>query len=138
MTEELKAKATHRPILCLDFDGVINSYLSGWKGVEDIPDSPVEGALYFIVDSMKFFEVHIFSSRSNMRGGIVAMKGWLKSHWLETDLQEELLDEIRWPVTKPPAHIFLDDRAIQFKGTFPDPRNLLGFRPWNRSESGVL
>lgn len=29
-----------KPILCLDFDGVIHSYASGWKGADVIPDPP--------------------------------------------------------------------------------------------------
>ena len=29
-----------KPILCLDFDGVVHSYTSGWKGADVIPDPP--------------------------------------------------------------------------------------------------
>jgi hypothetical protein len=32
-----------KPILCLDFDGVLHSYTSGWKGAAVIPDPPVPG-----------------------------------------------------------------------------------------------
>ena len=71
-----------KPILCLDFDGVIHSYSSGWKGARNIPDSPVPGALQFIVEALEQFEVHIFSSRSNYIFGRAAMKRWLRHHLL--------------------------------------------------------
>lgn len=67
-----------KPIICLDFDGVIHSYSSGWKGARIIPDPPVEGALKFIVQALEEFEVHIFSSRSRYLFGRRAMKSWLK------------------------------------------------------------
>ena len=38
-------------ILCLDFDGVIHSFTSGWRGAGIIPDPPVPGALDFIKDA---------------------------------------------------------------------------------------
>ena len=41
-----------KPILCLDFDGVVHSYLSGWKGPWSIPDPPMPGILDFITDAM--------------------------------------------------------------------------------------
>jgi hypothetical protein len=56
-----------KPILCLDFDGVIHSYSSGWKGAAVIPDPPVPGALPFIVAAMEKFTVAIHSSRASWR-----------------------------------------------------------------------
>lgn len=66
-----------KPILCLDFDGVIHSYTSGWKGADVIPDAPVADAMRFIWDATDHFRVAIYSSRSGQRGGIRAMRSWL-------------------------------------------------------------
>ena len=72
-----------KPILCLDFDGVIHSYESGWQGPRNITDLPVPGALEFIVSAIEHFQIHIFSSRSRYFGGRWAMKRWLKSQYVE-------------------------------------------------------
>lgn len=72
-----------KPILSLDFDGVIHSYTSGWKGPRAIPDPPVDGALEFIVRAIECFDVQIYSSRSRYFGGISAMRGWLRYHYCE-------------------------------------------------------
>lgn len=68
-----------KPILCLDFDGVIHSYKSGWKGARNISDPPVPDALKFITNIIRddIFELHIYSARSNQWGGRRAMKQWL-------------------------------------------------------------
>lgn len=90
-----------KPILCLDFDGVIHSYTSGWKGARNIPDAPVPGALQFIVEALDHFEVHIFSSRSNYIFGRAAMKAWLRKHLIalseedDSNLPDWWLDVIR-------------------------------------------
>ena len=72
-----------KPTLCLDFDGVIHSYTSGWKGAKKIPDSIVSGALDFITKAMQEFTVAIYSSRSGQYGGIRAMKTWLRKRMKE-------------------------------------------------------
>lgn len=73
-----------KPILCLDFDGVIHSYTSGWKGPRNIPDPPVPGALEFIVELMtqEHFQLMIYSSRSRYFGARRAMKKWLRKQYL--------------------------------------------------------
>lgn len=153
---------SNKPILCLDFDGVIHSYTSGWKGARVIPDSPVEGALEFIIEATKSFEVHIFSSRSNYWRGRSAMQKWLRKHlkalayeqeqsaWLDeiwgrgensyepfcTLLREEidsLITCIKWPTHKPPALVTIDDRAITFTGKWPALSDIKSFKPWNKS-----
>lgn len=67
----------YKPILCLDFDGVLHSYTTKWVNARTIPDPPVEGAMQTLLRYMEHFEVHILSSRSHQWGGRRAMKRWL-------------------------------------------------------------
>ena len=76
---------------------------------------------------MEYFSVHIFSSRSHQPGGREAMKNYLLKY-----LDASIVDKIQFPTEKPPAHLAIDDRAMMFEGTFPDPESLLSFKPWNR------
>jgi phosphoglycolate phosphatase-like HAD superfamily hydrolase len=65
--------------VCIDFDGVIHSYTSGWQGIAKIPDPPVSGAidaLFRLLDAG--FEVAIYSSRSSSFRGRWAMKRWME------------------------------------------------------------
>ena len=129
-----------KPILCLDFDGVIHSYTSGWKGADVIPDPPVPGALQFIVAAMEHFRVAIFSSRSNQSGGLTAMLEWLgywsvdPVHGMADGFDHAAWSAIEWPTEKPPAFLTIDDRAMEFNGdwTSYDPKHLLTFKPWNK------
>lgn len=132
-----------KPILCLDWDGVIHSYTSGWLGATVIPDPLVDGAIEFLQRAVAVFEVHIHSSRSAEPGGIEAMQDKLRKHVVEhynltfagspggRALAEDLLEAIKWPTTKPPAFVTLDDRAVTFTGTWPDVAALRTFKPWN-------
>lgn len=122
------------PILCLDFDGVIHSYTSGWHGADVIPDPPVDGALAFLTASVSRFNVAIYSSRSHQPGGIDAMKAWLRHHLniaYEAD-GDAVFHHIDWPTHKPAAFLSIDDRALTFDGTWPSLDNLMEFRPWNK------
>lgn len=128
---------TNKPTLCLDFDGVIHSYTSGWKGAENIMDPPTPGAMEFIWNAQRYFTVVIYSSRSISSDGLWAMKKWLAEHmrdWaavvgLDAD---SILSEIEWANKKPAAFLTIDDRAMLFTGTWPDPQELLKFKPWNK------
>lgn len=128
---------TDKPILCLDFDGVIHSYSSGWKGADVIPDPPVPGALAFLREAVKHFRVAIFSSRSGLPGGGPAMRTWLGHHILKEEAITDLGDPpwfaaIEWPTQKPPAFVTIDDRAITFTGKWPSMEELKAFKPWNK------
>ena len=138
-----------KPILCLDFDGVIHSYTSGWKGADVISDAPVPGALDFIIAALPDFEVHIFSSRSHQPGGRAAMQEWLRKHMVEAlstfmspnlaaaRADVKVLQKIQWPIEKPSAMVTLDDRALTFTGEWPSIESLLAFKPWNKRPSSV-
>jgi hypothetical protein len=149
-----------KPILCLDFDGVIHSYASGWKGPRTIPDAPVPGALEFIVTALQEFDVQIFSSRTRYWGGRRAMRKWLihwyvelgqdwrhtpawlraviEQHGVETWRDEvqlgvkNIVKRIGFPRHKPPAMVGLDDRVITFIGFWPAISDLKEFKPWNK------
>lgn len=128
----------NKPILSVDFDGVIHSYTSGWKGADVIPDPPVPGALQFLAAATEHFTVAIFSSRSHQTGGIAAMCQWLgywsvdKEHGMPGDFDHGTWGAIQWPLEKPPALVTIDDRAICFDGTWPAFETLLKFKPWNK------
>lgn len=120
------------PILCLDFDGVIHSYTSGWQGAAVIPDPPVPGALEFIKAAQEHFTVAIFSSRSHQENGIGMMQVWLSDHCIKQNLGGGWIQQIEWPTHKPSAMITIDDRAITFTGEWPTMDALKSFKPWNK------
>ena len=138
-----------KPILCLDFDGVLHSYSSGWKGANVIPDPPVPGMAAFLDKAVEVFDVHVFSSRTHQPGGVDAMKAFIwdalahhfdcpfagDPHGLERALA--VRDAISYPTEKPAAMVSIDDRALCFTGNFADfdPKRLLEFKPWNKSPS---
>jgi hypothetical protein len=126
-----------KPILCLDFDGVIHSYATGWTGADHIHDKPVDGAMKFLTDAVEHFDVHIYSSRSNQAGGIRAMKKWVErelfAYWgAHATVADDTFAALKWPKEKPPALVTIDDRAICFDGTWPSLETLKGFKPWNK------
>lgn len=108
-----------------DFDGVIHSYSSGWKGVDVIPDPPVPGIKEAMKDIHEAgYKIVIVSSRCVCNKGIMAIKEWLFDHGLL-----KFVDDIQR--IKPPAIVYIDDRAICFDG---NPSTLLDkinkFTPW--------
>lgn len=124
------------PILCLDFDGVLHSYSSGWQGAAIIPDPAVPGAVEFLHGAVERFRVAIYSSRSGQPGGIDAMRGWLTMNVLnvidDRREAEHVLSLIEWPTEKPAAMVTIDDRAVTFTGTWPSLDEIAAFKPWNK------
>lgn len=139
--------SNRKPILCLDFDGVLHQYNSPWQGADVIPDGPVPGAMAFLEEAIASFKVAIYSSRSNEPAGVAAMRSWLEDaireyladeHGLGGTDRREVVDEwmaaIIWPTAKPAAFVTIDDRAVQFTGSWPSIAELLAFKPWNKRE----
>lgn len=125
-----------KPDICVDFDGVLHSYKSGWKGADVVTDGPVDGACAWLHEMTKHFTVNIFSSRSHQPGGIYAMRQALR-RWLIEDLGEDgkiVYVRLEFPAYKPPALWSLDDRGVTFEGDFSafDVDTIRQFRPWNK------
>jgi len=107
--------------ICLDFDGVVHSYKSGWQGVAIIPDPPVDGTKEAINRLRETHEVVIFSTRCKTEEGRKAIFSWLKKHGIVVDKVSE---------HKPPAIIYIDDRGIQFRGWVDCMAEIRLFKHW--------
>lgn len=129
-----------KPILCLDFDGVIHSYTSGWCGHGRCGDAPVPGTLEYLMEATKHFRVMIYSSRSKSLAGRAAMRRYMREHFavsltFSPDHNHDwLFEAVEFPWFKPPALITIDDRALCFTGDWSDfsPAALFAFKPWNK------
>jgi len=147
--------------IILDFDGVIHSYTSGWKGPRTIKDPVVPGAMEFIYTASFNFDIAILSSRSHYFRGRSAMKNYIITNmekyikslyekeeenipdyavedeeqilYIETHLQlNRVMNSISFPKHKPPAILTIDDRAITFTGKWPSMDEIRDFKPWNK------
>jgi hypothetical protein len=96
-----------RKVVCIDFDGVLHSYTSGWCGEDIIPDPPVHRTREAVARLHQSYEVVIHSARCRSPEGREAIRRWLTRYEIEFD---EICEH------KPPAHIYLDDRAVNFSG----------------------
>ena len=115
--------AKFKPRVAIDFDGVINSYTSGWKGEANIPDPPVPGIKEAIQALLNAgYEVVVYSTRCIGTAGKKAVENYLAKYGIVVSYTTG---------DKPPAICYIDDRAICFDG---DSAALLdkvkNFKPW--------
>lgn len=106
-----------------DFDGVINSYVSGWKGIDNIPDPPVKG-IGFVIERLRNngYEVIVVSTRCSEEKGIKAIEEYL-------DVNNIIVDKVQ--MEKPPCIVTVDDRAICFNGDTENLCNeIFNFKAW--------
>jgi hypothetical protein len=100
-----------RRTVCLDFDGVLHSYRSGWCGAEIIPDPPIHGTREAVARLRQQYRVVVHSSRCHSEEGRRAVQSWLERNGI-------VVDEVC--IHKPPALVYVDDRAIRFRGNWDD------------------
>jgi hypothetical protein len=99
--------AEERLIVCVDLNGVLDRY-TGWKSPEHW-DPPSPGAEEFLRSlHERGFRVVVFTTRWEADA-----RAWLAEHGLDRWLAD-VTDR------KPAAHVFVDDRAVCFRGDFRD------------------
>lgn len=131
----MSKKKNERYTVAVDFDGVIHRYDSPWVNAHTIPDAPVDGALFWVYATLQKFDVVIFSTRCKTWRGRRAMRRWLQHHepglWYESPGTRGM-EDVKLSYEKPPALIYIDDRAWRFDGTFPTAAEIHAARPWNK------
>jgi hypothetical protein len=95
-----------QPTVCLDFDGVIHSYTSGWNGGAPPRDRPSDGALDFVNSLLSGgFRVVYLTVRAETEHGKDGVQKWLVRYGFPL---AEITDK------KPPAIAYVDDRAVAY------------------------
>lgn len=118
----------NKETVVFDFDGVIHSYISGWQGADIIPDPPVSGIANALREIHNAgYEIVVVSTRCVSQDGIEAVREWLYRNdmllWVDKICKE-----------KPPAIVYIDDRAICFDGHPDKLLNMIQtFTPWYKN-----
>lgn len=138
--------------VAVDFDGVIHSYMTPWKGAHIIPDPPVLGVLDWLTVIAKRFHVAIHSTRCATPEGCEAVRAYLKSEHQTVYSPARklvipcfhpglggLVDSFDCTHEKVAALVYIDDRAYRFDGTnLPTAHEIhTTLRPWNKREMGL-
>lgn len=136
-----------KPILSLDFDGVLHRYSKGWQSGA-LYDPITDGFFEWAEEAVKTFKLVVFSSRSKDIRNIDDMYEWYLSQLVkyEEATGRVVADEVRYMdfvQHKPTAFLTIDDRGLTFTGNWSDfpPAELIKFRPWNlrpKFEDGLM
>lgn len=113
-----------RYTISVDFDGVLHRYDSPWVAPEIIPDPPVEGAIEWLNEMSRHFDIVIHTTRAQTEAGRLAVMSWLfnyKANFL-----------LNITNVKQPSLVYIDDRAWRFEGKFPTRHEIHAARPWNK------
>jgi len=109
-----------KPILCIDFDGVIHDYREGWKD-GSIYGEVTPGFFVWAAIAAQRFKLVIYSSRSKDAEQIEAMREWLRVQWDAAGrpswiCSNDMLSDFEFSSAKPPAFLTIDDRCVRFDG----------------------
>ena len=134
--------ARRRHTVCVDFDGVLHSYVTAWIAPDVIPDDPVEElgedgeptgrtAIDWLHELVEEFEVVILTTRARPqevegRGvvdGCMAIMVWLRGYGYHGP-------DLLVTAEKVPAIMYVDDRGWRFSSRFPTAKTILRARPW--------
>src|SRR4051794_8719151 len=112
--------------LAVDFHGVLCSYRSGAGSLVPgmvSPDPPVSGAIDWLNQISREFDVYIFSGQfADPETRDVAMKGarlWLVKNGLPDEIisiEPEFSGAVILSYTRPKCFMSIDDRAFTFRG----------------------
>ena len=104
MEKENKIKLRYDTI-CVDFDEVIHGYSDGFQD-GSIYDSPVKGAIESLVSLIDTgYKIIVYTARK----GEPEIKAWLDQY-----MPDGYAKKIGINTTKPPAIVYIDDRALRF------------------------
>ena len=118
----------NKKTIVFDFDGVIHKYSKGWQD-GSIYDEPVKGIKEVIDELRKDYKIVIVSTRSATEQGKNNIIEWLKKYNIEVDDISK---------GKPPALIYVDDRAINFNGNCKTlMRDIKNFKSWTEKNKKI-
>jgi hypothetical protein len=107
---------------------VIHSYTSPWVNEYTIPDPPVPGAIEWLNNIGKKFDIIIHTTRARTADGQDAVRGYLYANGLDNLRLVTVTDK------KLAALVYIDDRAWRFDGTFPTAQQIHRAVPWNKAK----
>jgi histidinol phosphatase-like enzyme len=122
MLLEQEETDTTKKTVVFDFDGVIHSYVSGWKGIDAVPDAPNRDVVKAIgALRADGYEIIVVSTRCGDPAGERAVIEYLDRHGV-------IVDGVS--ATKPPALVYVDDRAVCYRPGMALVETIKSFQPW--------
>jgi hypothetical protein len=112
--------------VAIDFDGVLAHYDGNYR--EGQLGEPHPAAIKTIQDYIAAdMDVVIHTTRARTQRGVSLILAWLVKHGItKMDLTRMAISSI-----KPVAYVYIDDRAIQFNGTFPTAQQIREYKTWD-------